>query len=100
MTAERRIISNVYEALLDEGYNDIANIIDRCCMWHEPDAMHKVRYWLRYGLKHDGDYSGTYIGRHTDTVDVYELKYAFRRLEDEASDYGYSFNKKIERKMA
>ena len=100
MSAERKIICNVYETLLDESYSGIANIIDRCCIWAEANALHKVRYWLRYGLKHDGDYSGTYIGKYTDTVDIYEIKHAFRLLEDEIESFDYSLNKKIERKMA
>ena len=87
----------VYHHLYAKYYTDAADIINYCCSWSSKNSISRVRYWLKYGIKHNGDYSAIrriylYIGAE---VNIDQLKYAFDLIEKELKNKGVFFEKKI-----
>ena len=84
---EAHVISSVHNTLIDEGYYDIADIVDVCCTWADKGSLTKVKYWLKYGLEHNGNYRSTNIARRVEIASPKNLEHAFRLLEDELNYY-------------
>ena len=77
---DRDIIEMVYDNCSDDKISDI---VDYCCTWSRPAALKKVRYWLSYGIQHEGNYTGVsrLNSRGIYRADVDALKDAIYLLE-------------------
>ena len=51
---EREILNLFYSLCADNIDNDVSYLILQCCNWNEPGAITKLKYWLAFGIKHDG----------------------------------------------
>ena len=87
----------VYNHLCAKRFFYAAQVINFCCSWSSKNSITIVKYWLKYGIKHNGDYSANkyiyfYIGAN---VNIDQLKYAFDLIEKELKNKGVFFEKKI-----
>lgn len=87
----------VYHHLRAKHFLYAAEVVNRCCSWSSKNSISRVRYWLKYGIKHNGDYSANkyiyfYIGAN---VNIDQLKYAFDLIEKELKNKEVFFEKKI-----
>lgn len=87
----------VYHRLRAKHYFNAAEVVNRCCSWSSKNSISRVRYWLSYGIKRNGDYSAIkriylYIGAN---VNIDQLKYAFDLIEKELKNKEVFFEKKI-----
>ena len=99
MSRERDIIETVYHFLYDRKHlHDIAEVINYSCDWDNGGALCKVKYWLKYGLKHNGDYTGipniNYALIHPNCpVPVEDIELAFNLLEKTKKEYDSRISK-------
>ncbi len=87
---EREVAGYMYDYYC--GVNsDIANLIDSCCCWDQPGALKKIKYWLSYGIKHNGDYmscGGRVRVNGVYNISVDSLKKAMYMFENYMEKFG------------
>ena len=87
----------VYNHLCAKHFFYAAQVINFCCSWSSKNSITIVKYWLKYGIKHNGDYSAIkyiYLNVGAD-INIDQLKYTFMLLEKELKNKEVFFKKKI-----
>ena len=100
MKNEADIIEEVYYKLNKEKLYGVAEVINFSCFWEEQNALCKVRYWLKYGLENNGDYTGNdEINSNLPDPDyeipVEDIILAFNMLEEAMKENNIHISKKI-----
>ena len=86
MKNEANLIADIYYKLCGERCLDVARVINYCCIWESKNAISKVKYWLKYGLDNDGDYTENesinegFPDQGHKRVSIGHLKYAFELI--------------------
>ena len=58
--SERGFLKKLYDALYEDGYEEIAGIIDRSAVWVRPNSSIKVKLYLRNIMRDGLDYFRSY----------------------------------------
>ena len=101
---EPEIIREVYMYVRDVKLSPVtASVIDKCVTWSLSGSSKVVKRWLKYGIEHNGDYSGIVFWRNgfkryiNDTASVDSLRFAFDRLSRLLKANGISKPKRIQK---
>ena len=101
---ESEIIREVYMYARDVKHSPTtADVIDECVFWSLSGSSKAVKHWLKYGIEHDGDYSGIVFWRNglkryvIGTASVNSLKFTFDRLNRLLKENGISKSKRIQK---
>ena len=102
--SEPEVIREVYMYVRDVKLSPIAaSVIDKCVIWSSPGSSKVVKRWLKYGIEHNGDYSGIVFWRNgrklcvNNAASVDSLRFAFDRLSKLLKTNGISKPKRIQK---